>query len=265
MFNNLKDKEEFLLQSAIEIGVVRHLLVLKGRKATLENLRSMVSEGELTLEELFLTTLDRKEFLEMDLDGVMYDELAFENFFPGKKDVGAGAWIRVKTPIGYNVYFAKRTNRRVDYTKELTKLQFNLRKINGVLSDNESTSNDLREIGKVIEKDQRRLTELKALEEIGLPQYYVSVKTSKTGTRYLRPFEYEVVSDIELYMNVVISEPGVKSVAVRNIFSAEDKDKIFYLRSRGISEAKAKVLANLGRCYFEVDVMQMMVEVIQPA
>jgi hypothetical protein len=190
-------------------------------------------------EEKVLPKITNEEYDELDFD--VFD---YQNFFPELtgKDVGAGAWIRVKTPTGWNVYWAKKSNKIFDDAKALAGIRRIERK-------NNQTEKDLEKL--VILKKQVWTGSL--LEDMDILPKYVAIRRTKTQKDYILPSQYELIEDINLYSDAVIRTKNKDAIQFVSLFTAEDKDAIFYLMSRGISRESAIMLSKMKHGYFKVD------------
>ena len=113
-------------------------------------------------------------------DNELFDRyFQLQDFCPQHFDkaIDEGSWIRVKTAIGYNVYWAKRAAR---IRTSAEQLQRRLDTANRQLGSNSTT--------------QQLLAELKVAQ-----LYYVKIMCSKSTVQYVLPYKYGVGSDSQLY------------------------------------------------------------------
>lgn len=209
-----------------------------------------------------------------DLDEPFWN---YENFYPnnefGNKDVGDGAWIKVKTPTGYNVYFAKRTIKRFNKTDVQNKIKRQSNQTNKILDIAQNTIEHDKAL-EVLEKGftkinsnkdlYKELMRAEMLEELGIEPYCVKYRVSKSTWKVVKPCEYEMISDIELYVKTISELGKTEAVTYKSIFTYLDEDIIFYLQSRGISRDTAVMLAKLKDCYFICNVPKMFEMYMQP-
>jgi len=204
-------------------------------------------------EELFYTYLETIFDNTSYIDG--FDELfQLQNFFPHfvGKDVEDGKWIRVKTETGYNVYWAKHS----DKVLSIDKIQRDLKKLNSKPETLEIVNRKL--------KLTNDLVLAQHVNEMPSPLKYVKALRTKTQWLYLLPHEYEIVSDIQLYVNAVLAKDVKKSIKYKQLFTKQDLDQIHYMQSRGIPLDVAIMMSKLEQCYFIVDVQELFNEWMQP-
>ena len=220
------------------------------------NIATELNEEDIkTLEDIFFDQID--EIFKHDdtnyIDG--FDEhFDLQNFYPAfyNKDVGGGSWVRVKTDIGYNVFYAK-----VAPQKRVSREQLE-RKLIKVNRDLKSARN--------IEKSRQLLNEIRIADLLNkFPHTFKFVKIQKTKStfQFLLPHEYEIVEDIQLYTAAIKDKMNGGSVKYKSRFTAEDKDQIFYLQSRGIDKDTAVLLSKLKQVYFVVDVTKLFTNYMQ--
>jgi hypothetical protein len=205
-------------------------------------------------EELFGTYIETTfGYNTSYIDG--FDELfQLQNFFPYfvGKNIDEGKWIRVKSEAGYNIYWAKHSNKILS----IDKIQRDLKKLN-------SKSDTLEVINKKL-KLTNDLTLAQYVNEMPSPLKYVKALRTKTQWLYLLPHEYEIVTDIQLYVNAVLDKDVKKSVKYKQLFTKQDNDQIHYMQSRGIPRDVAVMMSRLEQCYFTVDVQELFNEWMQP-
>jgi hypothetical protein len=215
-------------------------------------------------EEFFYDYLDTIfDFEDWDDFSELY--IQFQNFFPALvgKDVGSGSWIKIPTDTGYNVYWAKHSNKVLN-SEDL------MRKSKRIVSRSktkEGSTSD--EIGKSLDK-LNKSEELNNLAKVGImanlmPSNLKFVKYLRTRTQweYILPHQYELVSDIQLYMDAVQDRMNQNAVKYKQLFTKQDEDQIFYLQSRGIPRETAVMMCKLQQCYFTVDTKALFSEVYQ--
>jgi hypothetical protein len=193
------------------------------------------------------------------IDEILEDEVfQYQNFCPEKcgKGINQATWIRVETESGWNIYSAKPSRKFVDPSQ----LKRKIKRLSKAIKTEENMSlKDLQETLFAIEKKKEKIEQLtkqfkvaELLEELDLQPKYVSVMRTRTQKMYLLPHQYEVVSNISLYSNTVVQDKS-GAVKFKALFTAQDKDIIFYLRQRGIPKEAAIMMAKMKDGYFMVD------------
>lgn len=217
----------------------------KQKLESLEQLLDAVASKLVTPEDLFEEHLNHVVFSQEEEDFWLsnLELFEYENYFPPvEKQVNHGTWVKVRTENGYQVHFAKRANRKVNFaetaTNDLVSLLNTMKKLN---SSKE-----------VVAKKKTASLRSRVVKAIGLQPYEVWYWKTKTQKAYLTPAEYEVV-DVEDYVDFAQKKSLKGVVSLRLLYSAENKEKMFYLRSRGLNKERAKFYANMNQCYFEVN------------
>jgi hypothetical protein len=145
------------------------------------------------------------------------------------KMVGSGKWIKIRNSTGYEVHFAKEV--RVDEFFLTRRIRENFKK-----GDEESLA-------------QNVLFDIS--ESINEKPYFIKIRKTRTTTKYLLPYQYELC-DVQTYVDIIL-QFGRGDVNYKTLFTKEDKDKIFYLRSRGLGEDNAILLSKLEDLYFTIN------------
>jgi len=230
---------------------------------TTDQIIDEVLKGTFTMEDVFMTHLDsafRHEDREIEYtweDNMeMFD---YENFYPstcGKK-LENGAWIKIRNENGYEIHFAKYSNRKRRFQEEITKLHNQtisyLKKQTRILT--KGSKADLN-MDKKIKEIKDKIAILTVYATIGIKPYEVVIKRSKHKSEYYMPYQYEIVDDLDEHIQYAIGNvPGVEVKAMRD---GDVEDKVFYLRSRGISENTARLMASLNQTYFRVNMNTVM-------
>jgi hypothetical protein len=168
---------------------------------------------------------------------------SYENYFPSedKQAKAGGVWIKVKTKKGYQVHLAKKATRKHRFKED------SLKSIKQAI---EELVNDKPEESK---ESNKKSVKSSVMAKIGLQPYELWYWRTKTQKAYVTPCEYEIV-DIEEFINHAQSKNLKGIVGVRSLFTSQNQDKIFYLQSRGIPKGLAQIYANLGQCYFNVNI-----------
>jgi hypothetical protein len=270
---NIKDiLEEIKAGTSIEDIV--NMLKISGGIVRSEK-PAIASEDEYAelLDKNFSRRIGNVEELD-DLDEPFW---AYENFFPNNeysnKSVEGGAWIKVKTEHGYNVYYAKRTKKQFNKTNIQRKFNKQTKQVEKLLNTAQMTM-DNKEALATLDKGQAKIDDnnslslelmrAEMLEQLGLEPYCVKYRVSKSKWKTATPIEYELVNDIEAYVQVVTEMGKSEAVTYKTIFSAVDEDVIFYLQSRGISRDSAIMLSKLKDCYFICNVGKIFEMAMQP-
>ena len=205
-------------------------------KTTEKFLEALLS-GNFTAEDMFMESLnhiDMNEAEEIYWEDNM-KKFNFDNYMPGNKDVGEGSWIKIRTVTGYEVRFAKKSNRKRDYFKLWLAL---INKCKNAPLDKINSSEPM-------------LKQYSIYHKIGLRPYEVWYYRTKTVKDFVMPYQYELI-DVDDFIRYVVEKVPV--VKVKNFYSAINSERIFYARQRGISKELAIMMSNLQSCYFIVDI-----------
>ena len=208
------------------------------RLETVEQIIDAIVDEKFTFEDVFM---ERMNHIGMTYNEECYWEDNMEKFdykvyFPEDKNVGSGSWIKVKTETGYEVHWAKKSTRKYRWRE---KMEDHMKKsISGMNADR-------------LKKHSEALTELTLRWKIGLPLYEVFYYRTKTKKAYVTPDQYEICDVDEVIGWLMDKVPTVK---VKSLFTAVNKEVIFYMMQRGIPKQLAMVMSNLKQCYFTVDV-----------
>lgn len=223
----------------------------------IENMTDAVREK---LESAFCDAVEEVCGFEFDRTYELDEEMfQLENFiYSMTKNIGSGAWVKVQTDIGYNVYWAEPIAPKKDY--------YSIQREIGKLSLNQSITTAEQAAVKA-QKLNRFLNQLDLLllsQQIGIVPYYVRIRVAKNKYKYLLPTQYEISSGSELYQNVILAHGKNYGVTYKEVFKSNDKDIIHYIMSRGITKDEAIIMAKLKDIYFVCDVNLMMNKVFQP-
>jgi len=230
---------------------------------SVEQFVQSIEDGDITTEDVFFNHIDT-----IGLDyklSVFWDDNAeyfdMENYHPSEKKLpSGGAWIRIRTENGYELHYARVSNRKRRFSEERLKIHksmnFQQEKIISRLKMNfNADAGELKM--KELEKEANILSIYLA---INLPLYEVRIQKTKTQVKYFNPFQYEIASDDDITMitDAILEKcVGLKMV---NLYTSINEDQIFYMRSRGIPEDLAILMSNMKQCYFKVDLDTMMNE-----
>ena len=202
-------------------------------------LAKAVEVGLVGKEDLYLEYLNS---IEDETDILCSEPFFAESYFPELigKNIGEGAWIRIPTEKGFNVYFAKPSRVKIDFARRERELEISLNRL-------DRPDVTLKEVTKTKELLER-MNFISVQRAIGIDPYYVSYRKTKTKKVSVLPHEYEMVNDIDVYTTAVSEH-----IKLKLYYTADLEDKIFYLQSRGISRAIATRMVASGQGYFEVN------------
>lgn len=215
---------------------------------------------EFDFDDLFMEHVNQVSKEWTDEQSIFWDDnmamFDVENYFvPDEKIIGESTWIKVRTGNGYELHLAKRSIRKkrwneiiIELLKQSSSLNVKLRKrIDAGFLDNPKLEAKEKEI-------TAKINEAYIRKSIMVPPYEVKIRRTKTTYEYLLPYQYEIL-DVEETVDHFVN--GIKQITIKSFFNSDTKDKIFYLRSRGIPEKIAIVLSSLKHCYFKVDIASM--------
>lgn len=215
----------------------------------------LIKGGTFTFEDCFDVFVgSRTENLSDELEDFLLDNLdAFssENYFGGEKNVGTGAWIKIRTENGFELHYAKRSTRKIRLNEVLDKENTRVNKILAKVTKSISSGEINNELEKL--KNNNKLREAQLRSYIGLIPYEVRIRRSKTKTEYYLPYQYEMVTDIDEFADAY--KNNTPFLEMKTLFTNENKEAIFYLQSRGISKKVAQILASLNQSYFTFDMV----------
>jgi hypothetical protein len=231
-----------------------YYLATRKHLETVQQIIDIILDGTFTFEDVFMTYIDQKiEFNSPEGNYWDYhmEQFEFENFFPVEKNVHDGAWIKIRTENGFEIHYAKRTTRKRRFNEErsaqYTLIESFLRKqISNVKKDV-----DVQHTSPKVEKMKEKADMLATYELINLKPYEVFIKRSKSKTEYYMPYQYEIVDDINDFTESCMQ--GVVGVDIKSMGNSDNEEAVFYLRTRGISEGMARIMASLRQSYFTVD------------
>lgn len=197
------------------------------------------------LEDDFMHLLDCEfRFSESsdELDKLIAEDVInLKDFAYLDKDPGeSGAWIKIKTQRGIELHWARRAKKKIDYLNEINRL---LRSN----TDNYTSA----QLGNMLS----RITYLKVLQVLDASPVFVKYQRTKTQERFLTPTQYEIVDDIDFYIDAVLSTKGNPRVKLHTAWDERNRDQVFYLQSRGISRERAQLMASMERCWIAIDLV----------
>lgn len=206
----------------------------------LSDVIDMLLSGEIDREDLFHSVLDLATS-SLDLPPYFIDDnksiYNYENYFPGDKAIkGEETWIKVWNDEGtkYELHRAKHYS-----PKHSANVRFHM------------LQEKVPETEKELDKYSLDLMHLLCECNIPYTPYRVKIKF-KSKSIILNPADYELV-DISDYLEIikVNGSEFIKFVTLTN--TPIDKDKLFYLMSRGIPRNLAEIMTNLNNAYIKVD------------
>ncbi len=202
-------------------------------------LAKAVEVGLINKEDLYLEYLNS---IEDESDILDTEPFYAESYFPELigKNIGEGAWIRIPTEKGFNVYFAKPSRVKIDFARKERELSIRLNR----LDRPDITLKQIEETKTLLEQ----VNFLSIQRTIGIDPYYVTYRKTKTKKVSVLPHEYDMVNDIDTYTSAVSEH-----IKLKLYYTADLEDKIFYLQTRGISRATATRMVASGQGYFEVN------------
>lgn len=218
----------------------------------------VILDGTFTFEDVFMVYIDSVFLHEDNTIGYTWDDhmelYDYQNFFPNSngKKIDNGAWIKFRSKNGYELHFAKPSRRKRRFNEEIEACY---RKTAALLKKG---TRDLESVGRTesdhddkLAKLEEQLNILKVYQVINIKPYEVVIKRTKYKSEYYMPHQYEIVDDLDEHIKYAIGKvPGVDVKAMRD---GDNEDKVFYLRSRGISEGMARIMASLNQTYFTVN------------
>lgn len=260
-----KDQLEYLTQYFLCVKKAYYIQFSKTLE-TVDQIIDVIKSGEFTFDDVFATYLDgRLDHLDTKAQYYYDDNMQMfdcENYFPPtSKRVEEGAWIKIRTENGYEVHFAKKSNRKRRFEEEHIAVQKKLiRLMNRQMKDIQDVNKKVKDVvtDKVKSKQKAledKLLELEVMDAIELKPYEVKIMRTKSVAEYYLPYQYELVTDIDEISNAYIqSLPGI---SMKALYSSQNKDAVFYLQSRGISKKVAEMMAALKQTYFIVNIVEM--------
>jgi hypothetical protein len=183
-----------------------------------------------------------------------------QNFFPHLvgKDVGSGSWVKVKSDIGYNVYWAKKSNKRIS-------VELLQRKLTGITKINKNDSSDvLKDKLEVIKTIKKEIDLFSYLLTLPFEMQFVKILKGKNNFDYILPSDFDMVEDVTIYTDAIMDGMNGGAVKAKEHFTSADEDKVFYLQSRGISREIAVMMVKLQHCHFIIDSQKLFANWMQP-
>lgn len=259
-----KDELEYLKEYFI-VFARAYMLQTGNKLTTVEQVIEVINKGDFTFDDVFDSHLDTTLFHLPYKTNIYWDDnmslFSRENYFPYKdKRIGEGAWIKIRTENGFEVHYAKVSNRKRRFHEEHEKIGNQLlnlfKRKTKELKNVENKVDDV--LSPAVKAKQKALEDtLKCLEirqAIGLKLYEVKIQRTKSVIEYYLPSQYEIVQDIDEFSDAYVSSlPGI---SIKSLYSSQNKDAVFYLQSRGISKKVAEMMAALKQTYFKVNMVE---------
>jgi len=236
---------------------------------TTQEIIDEVLKGTFTLEDMFYvhmdSVLDNGSKESYTWEDYM-EEFQYENYFPGEKHVRDGAWIQIRTEQGYEVHYAKTARRKRRFGEEITakysKIINLTKRLTRDLTSIEAPSKSKDKKDLKVAVINKEIDKLQVYQSIDMKLYEVVIKRTKNKTEYYLPYQYEIVEDLDELTAAVMD--GVPGIEVKTRPQGDMEDKVFYLRSRGIPEDLARLMAGLNQTYFKVNI-ELMLEIYNRA
>ncbi len=262
------------LRVYLEMYARAYYFLTRIKLTTVDEVIDLIMNDVITFEDVFDVYVDKcfkdngdddeEDFWERHMEKFMY-----ENYYPNNnKNVNEGAWIKIRTENGFEVHYAKKSNRKRRYNEEYAELLKQYQRIG-----NTSINRMTRELAGVTELDPTA-TELSKRERVkmdtlsdkmkeiavrillALPVYEVKINRTKSSLEYYLPYQYEIVTDIDEFSDAYVA--GLPGVTAKSLYTSQNSDAVFYLQSRGISKKVAEMMAALKQTYFKVDMITAM-------
>ena len=195
------------------------------------------------------TLFDHNDFNTDEIERVFQ----FQNFFPAfyGKEMGSGKWIKINTEDGYNIYWAKHSNKILSaeqFARQIKRLG--------------NTDENIKKMGRKLELlEWLRISNFVDMMPSGL--HFTKYLKTRTTWEYVLPHQYEIIEDISLYTDAISDKMNKHSVKYKQLFTKQDELQVFYLQSRGIPKDVATMMCKLQQCYFIVNTSALFAECYQ--
>lgn len=255
-----KDEIEYLAQYFMLFkSAYYHIRGIK--LETLDQIIDLINSKEITFEDVFFVYID-KIFRSGDLreeDEIFWednmDKFDCQNYFPGDKRIETGAWIKIRNEVGFEIHYAKPTNRKRRFNEELEAVQSEMAKyIKNQLEDLQNDRKPRIDYKAKLDALNLKYLELKLRMYINIKPYEVKIQRNKSKVEYYMPYQYELVHDIETYSDAYVQ--NVPALTIKTLYTSQNNDAIFYLQSRGISKKTAEMMASLKQTYFTFNMVE---------
>ncbi len=266
-----KDQLDFL-RIHLDVFKKGYYLRTHTKLEIIDQIVNVIEKGDFVYEDLFNMYIDEiftsQGFGNMEEEDIFFEEnmdmFRCINYFPDHKDVKEGSWIKIRTENGFEIHYAKKSNRKRRFYEEAVKISehlilFNNRQIND-LKDESKKVDEICSPSKEKKKQllKSKLQELNIRSMIALKPYEVRINRTKSKVEYYLPYQYELVNDIEEFSNAYMDD--MVGVNIKSLYTSQNRDAVFYLTSRGISKKVAEMMATLKQTYFIIDMNKAMVE-----
>lgn len=233
-----------------------HYSMRTGKPLTsLEQLIGAFETDEFTLEDMYYSHLDQVLQHATKAEDIFWENhmemFEYQNYFPNQcnKSVDEGAWIKIRTKTGYEVHWARFSNRKIIYGEliehHMVEIDNYIKKI-----DFSIATNTIESFQKKVNDHRDIVSELMIRQYISIKPYEVRITRTKSKTEYYLPYQYELVTDEELEHLSSAYVDHVVGVGAKTLYTQDNKDAIFYLTTRGIPKRTAEIMAMLKQMYF---------------
>lgn len=256
----LTDLHKNFLKTYLECFYRAYRNITNKKLESVDELIELIVSGELTFDDVFdeyvarcfggnqsILTDDEEDFYLANLEAYSH-----ENYLTlhSNKNVGSGAWVKIKTPRGYEIHYAKVSTRKIRYNEIIERIQSKFLNKSKKLNSG-SKSEEYTDVLSGLRTPE--FLDARIRYYIGLQPLQIRIQRNKNKTEYYLPYQYEIVENIEEYCDLYVNKlPHLK---VKAITTALNEEKIFYLQSRGISRRNAEILAALNQSYFTFDLV----------
>ena len=237
---------------------------------TVDQIIDVIEAGEFTFENVFFEHIEECLWCNSDNEdeAIFWEDnmemFDYQNYFPEKKRVDDGAWIKIRTEKGFEIHWANTAVRKrrfqeeieTAYKKSISLVKRELSGLNDISKKVEEIETHALKAKKL--KYERLISELRVRDAIELKPYEVRIKRTKSTTEYFYPYQYELVDDIEQFATAYAE--NVTGVSTKKLYRSNNEDAIFYMTSRGISRKTAEMMAALKESYFVVNMEEAMTE-----
>lgn len=241
---------------------------------TAEEILELIESDTITFEDIFDVYFEDRFTKYGDDEDERYWEdnmhkFTYENYFPqSNKNVEDGAWIKIRNENGFEIHYAKKSSRKRRYDEEYERIvqqilmtrNKSIKRLTAELAGSDPILPENVDLTKSqndkIDALNDEMKELSIRTVIGLPVYEVKINRTKSKTEYYLPYQYELVTDINEFADGYVN--GLPGVNAKMLYTAQNKDAVFYLQSRGISKKNAEMLAALQQTYFTVNMHEAM-------
>lgn len=266
----LSDEQLEYLKNYLHLFYKTYYFLTNKKLENINELVDLIVNDKITFEDVFDVYIDSCfPFGEYDEDLEYWEDnmemFGYENYFPNSsKNIEDGCWIKIRNECGFEIHYAKRSQRKRRFDEEIDKVQKQLLGINKRLNTALSDTNTKKKVDEIVTpkiKERKKIfgdkhKELLIRSMINLKPYEVKINRTKSVIEYYLPYQYEIIKDIEEFSDAYVNScPGVTAKA---LYTSKNEDIIFYLQSRGISRKTAEMMAALKQTYFKVNMIEAM-------